>query len=108
MISRQLELGLENRSSMKPVPGGRSRSNRAHWWFEKMRGVVNEARDWPPALPPRRGSRSLPLAIAPDTRSPEALRRTVTAVSRAIDVGRPLAQRRTRWQFGRTHRVLWE
>ena len=47
MISRQLELGFENRPGMRRRHRPRSRSYRAHWWFENMRGVVDTARDWP-------------------------------------------------------------
>jgi len=48
MISRQLELGFESRPGMRLLRRSRSRSYRAHWWFENMRGVVDTARDWPP------------------------------------------------------------
>jgi hypothetical protein len=52
MVSRQLELGFENRPGFKPAGRSRGRSDRAHYWFERMRGVVDEARDWPPEFPP--------------------------------------------------------
>src|ERR1017187_10316007 len=49
MINRQLELGFENRSGLRPTGRNRRRAGRANWWFERMRGGVNHARDWPPA-----------------------------------------------------------
>jgi hypothetical protein len=52
MISRQLELGFENRLGLKTGGRSRGRSGRANYWFERMRGVVDEARDWAPSLPP--------------------------------------------------------
>lgn len=52
MVSRQLELGFENRPGLKPAGRSRGRSGRADFWFERMRGVVDEARDWAPALRP--------------------------------------------------------
>jgi hypothetical protein len=51
MIRRQLELGFENQPGLKPAGRRRGRSSRAHWWFERMRGVVNHAGDWPPVSP---------------------------------------------------------
>ena len=57
MISRQLELGFENQPGLKPAGRSRGRSSRANWWFERMRGVVNHARDWPPASPPAKAPR---------------------------------------------------
>ncbi len=51
MINRQLELGLENRPACGS-PRRRPRSGRANWWFQRMRGLVEEARDWEPAKLP--------------------------------------------------------
>ncbi len=56
MISRQLELGFENRPGLRRRHRPRSRSYRAHWWFENMRGVVDTARDWPAADEVKRAS----------------------------------------------------
>jgi len=50
MMVRQLELGLENRP-VGQSGGGRRRSGRANWWFQRMRGLVEEAREWKPAIP---------------------------------------------------------
>ena len=51
-MNRQLQIGLENRTGTRASRQARSRSSRAHWWFEKMREVVADARDWTPAAPP--------------------------------------------------------
>jgi hypothetical protein len=69
MISRQLELGLKNRTMISFRSHSRGRSSRAHWWFEQMRGIVQDARDWPPATPVPRRSLNLP-PVAPADRSP--------------------------------------
>lgn len=54
MINRQMELGLENRPVCHSAVR-RRRPGRAYWWFQRMRGVVEEARDWEPAVLPREG-----------------------------------------------------
>ncbi len=51
MVSRQLELGFENQPGIKPARRSLGRSSRANWWFERMRGVVNHAHDWPGPSP---------------------------------------------------------
>ena len=38
---------------MASVARRQKRLNRAHWWFERMRQVVDRAMDWRPAPPPR-------------------------------------------------------
>ncbi len=96
MISRQLELGLENRTMM-PLRGQSRRANRAHWWFEKMRGLVDEARDWPAVLPPQPPLRF--RAIVPSARATTATPANPTT-STAPEVHR--------WHFGRMHRLVWE
>ncbi len=60
MVSRQLELALGNQRGLRPVRGRRNRSGRASWWFEKMHGVVNQARDWEPAPVPEDEERQMP------------------------------------------------
>ena len=52
MVSRQLELGFEQRPVLKSAGRARRRSNRANWWFEQMRGAVSHADDWPAAPMP--------------------------------------------------------
>jgi len=56
MISRQLELGLENRPVCQVESRHRGRRGRAHWWFERMRGLVDGAQDWEPAALPGESS----------------------------------------------------
>jgi hypothetical protein len=51
MISRQLELGFADQPGLRLASRRGFRSSRANWWFERMRGVVDDARDWPSALP---------------------------------------------------------
>jgi len=84
MISRQLNLRLENQSSLNSQHPGRRRSGRAHWWFEKMRGIVDHAPDWPPAAPS-----SEPAPPAATTPPP------------AIEANVPSAPRPYRWKFSR-------
>ena len=51
MLSRQMELGFQNQPGLRPAGRRRGHSRRAEWWFEQIRGVVNDARDWPPTEP---------------------------------------------------------
>ena len=69
MVNRQLELGFENRPGLKPAGRSRGRSGRAYYWFERMRGVVNEASDLPPASPPRHAPRPAEVLASADARS---------------------------------------
>jgi hypothetical protein len=48
----QMELSLECGRGCPPAVR-RGRPGRAHWWFERMRQVVDRARDWQPAPPER-------------------------------------------------------
>ena len=53
MTNEQLELGLGG-TQLKAASGRReSRIQRAAWWFARMRAVVSNAMDWPPAPEPR-------------------------------------------------------
>jgi hypothetical protein len=107
MISRQLELGFENRPGLGPAGRSRRRSGRAHWWFAQMRGVVNEAREWPAAFPPLPAPRpgevpakadAPPSGIAPPAEGPDA-----------PDVGTDARRAETwGWKFGRARRMIWE
>ena len=45
MINRQLELGFASQPGIKRAGRCRRRSSRANWWFERMRGVVDEVAD---------------------------------------------------------------
>jgi hypothetical protein len=51
MLSRQMELGFQNHQGLRRAGRRQGRSRRADWWFEHIRAVVNDARDWPPAQP---------------------------------------------------------
>jgi hypothetical protein len=51
MIDRQMELRIaKSTRSQSPVRRGRP-APRARWWFARMRQVVDNAIDWPPAMP---------------------------------------------------------
>ena len=49
MNNSQLELGLGNGRGCRPLDGRQRRLNRAKWWFDRMRQVVDRAFDWTPA-----------------------------------------------------------
>jgi len=53
MINGQLELGFECGQQRPPAAKHARRQGRAHWWFERMRQVVDRAFDWQPAPLPR-------------------------------------------------------
>ncbi len=91
MISRQLQLRLENQPGMKPQSRQRRRTSRAHWWFDKMRGVVDDARDWPTAAPS-----SGPALPAADNPAP------------ATEDHAPSAPPPYRWKFTRARQMRWE
>jgi hypothetical protein len=74
MNKQQLEIRFEdagrisiplarNPTPVRPQRQGHSRRNRARWWFNRMRRVVNQAWDWNPAPPAR--PEQIYLAIAP-------------------------------------------
>ena len=56
MMRRQLELSFTNQPGVRRRLRGRGRASRANWWFERMRGVVSDARERPPP-PPELGGR---------------------------------------------------
>ncbi len=56
MINRQMQLGLEGVLKAPPARDRRHRRNRANWWFDRMREVVDEALDRPPDAPPAQAS----------------------------------------------------
>ena len=49
----QLELGFGSARACSAAGRRQRRLNRARWWFQKMRQVVNSACDWQPAPPPQ-------------------------------------------------------
>jgi hypothetical protein len=91
MISRQLRLRLENQAGMKPQGQHRRRTSRAHWWFEKMRGIVDHAPDWRPAAPS--SEVTPPAGVDPAPTS---------------GANPPPAPPPYRWKFSRARQVRWE
>jgi len=53
MINAQLELSFGKVAGFRPGERQPRWLGRAHWWFERMRQVVDHAVDWDPAPPPR-------------------------------------------------------
>ena len=53
MTNQQMELGIGNGRVCPSVSRRERRLNRANWWFQRMRQVVDRAFDWRPAPPPR-------------------------------------------------------
>ena len=107
MVSRQLELGFENRPGFKPAGRSRGRSGRAHYWFERMRGVVDEARDWPPEFPPLHAPR--PDEVPASAKGPSSGIAPLVAEPSSPDAGANAPAREpTRWKFGRARRMIWE
>ena len=107
MINRQLELGFENRTGLRPGSRRQGRSRRAHLWFERMRGVVDEAHDWPSAYPPR----CTPLpgeATAPPGLSPSGAALQGASAGPVAAGGNSPGQEPRRWNFGRARRPVWE
>jgi hypothetical protein len=107
MIRRQLELGFENQPGLKPAGRSRGRLNRAHWWFEQMRGVVSEARDWPPASPPPNAPRSAEVPASSGPPSSGVAPRTASSSPPAVGTPASFPEPR-RWKFGRARRLIWE
>jgi hypothetical protein len=46
---KQLELGLAGANRCPRIVQRQSRVNRANWWFNQMRQVVDRAFEWQPA-----------------------------------------------------------
>ena len=53
MRKDQMELSLETTSSFRPGLHRVRRPRRAHWWFQRMRQMVERALDREQALQPR-------------------------------------------------------
>ena len=49
MTTQQMELGFDNMLSSGLMAAQQRRANRASWWFERMRQIVDRAMDWEPA-----------------------------------------------------------
>lgn len=48
-----MELSLASARNCRSPKRPQRRANRARWWFERMREVVDNAMDWRPAPPAR-------------------------------------------------------
>jgi hypothetical protein len=53
MTNQQMEISFENVRVCPSANRHRRRISRANWWFERMRKVVDGARVWQSAPPPR-------------------------------------------------------
>jgi len=53
MIDGQLELSFGNGRGGLRLSARQRRRSRAHWWFERMRQLVDRALYWEPLPPPR-------------------------------------------------------
>ena len=53
MNNQQIELSFDPSCRLQPAIHRRRRQNRARWWFNQMRVVVDLALDWQPAPTPR-------------------------------------------------------
>ena len=52
MFDQQMEFGMENAKLCPSVVRRQQRTNRARWWFDRMREVVEQAVDRRPAPQP--------------------------------------------------------
>jgi hypothetical protein len=59
MIDRQLELGFNGVTEVRPATRNQRRPSRARWWFDRMHQVVSSARECTPAPPARPEQRCL-------------------------------------------------
>jgi hypothetical protein len=53
MMNQQMELGFGRARLCPSLTRRERRLNRAQWWFQRMRRVVDRAFDWRPDPPPR-------------------------------------------------------
>ena len=53
MLNRQMEMSFGNGRASQFFARQNRRQGRAHWWFARMRQVVDHAMDWQPAARPR-------------------------------------------------------
>lgn len=68
MKNTQLEMGLQTSARQQYQRRIRpQRRNRAQWWFQQMRLLVNNAIDWTPAPPARPEQIHLVLACKEQT-----------------------------------------
>jgi hypothetical protein len=108
MVNRQLELGLGNPACCATAGRRRRRGSRAHWWFEQMRGLVNNAPDWEPAAPPEQAPRPTAVQAESDPLDSGGAARTTSPGPPTAISGSEPALKAPRWKFARTRRLLWE
>ncbi len=53
MIDIQMELSFGGNRGARAMSRRQRRLSRAHWWFDRMRRMVDRAVDWSPAPAPR-------------------------------------------------------
>jgi hypothetical protein len=70
-LDNQLELGLSGAPGCQSPAARRRRLNRANWWFERMRQLVDRACDWQPAPEPRPEQIWFPNAHRQSATSPQ-------------------------------------
>jgi len=108
MISRQLELGFENQPGLKPANRSGNRSSRANWWFDRMRGVVNHAGEWPPARPPAKTPPPPAVSASAGPPASEVVRQPAPASPPETEANSPSTLGTPRWKFGRARRPILE
>ena len=108
MIRRQLELGFENQPGLNAAGRSRGRSSRANWWFERMRGVVNHAREWPPVSLPTEAPGSPAGRVSSGPPPSGAAPQTSGSGPPGTEAKAPPAAERPRWKFSRVRRLTWE
>ena len=108
MVSRQLELGLGNQSFCPPAGRRRGRGSRAHWWFERMRSLVNGAPDREPDSLPEAAPRPTGVPAQPDPLKAGAAPRPLSPEPAVSTPNSPPVQEAPRWKFARMKRQLWE
>jgi hypothetical protein len=102
MVSRQLELGFGSQPGCRSAGRRRGRVSRAHWWFERMGGLVNGAPDWEPAALPEEAPRPTGVQAKPDLLKSDASPRTVSPGPAISTPEFQPALKAPRWKFART------
>ena len=69
-LQDQLEMAFVGTPACSTPRGRRQRLNRANWWFQRMRQIVDRACDWQPAPQPRPEQTWLPGAYRQPSVSP--------------------------------------
>jgi hypothetical protein len=108
MISRQLEMRFQNQPGHRPAGRSRGRPNGANGWFGRMRDVVDQARDWPPAPPPVEAPRPPARWASAGPPLAEANPRASGSVPLATGANALSTSEPHRWRFSRARRLIWE